>query len=494
VSKLSTLGFTRWSCALFLIVLGSRLMVFSYAGSPLPYYDQWFAEFNATLLAISAGNGIEVLLSHHNEHILLTTKVLTLLGYSINGYWDVAFVVLCSAAVRALTAAWTFQLIAESARPKLKSLLWCLCVVLFAAPFSGFNLLMGMQVSFYLVDFALLWSLRTTTQWTTPFAGGLALVGGTLFGLLSFASAVAIPACTLAAHLFQRRPRPGFWPAWTVSAVLALAFIISRRQISETIASTHAPITHQAMAHFWLQIIAWPINLAPIGALIVVLCIIALIIAWRQDRCRNAAHAIILGIGVYAAMNAAFIAMSRMPSEWHMRHWETNAFLPLALVALGLCLADLNASKRPVLILTGAIALCYAFYAGNLIRTVNWPYIQAAHDTRSAALDHYRTLLREKSLHEESSRLVAKEGYAFFDDPVGRYTIPPVVLNNLAVLDYRPLSLLSPEIIPIRSPGWFSRWTGALIACGWLITLLGAAVGVAAARRDFSRPSPPERT
>jgi hypothetical protein len=107
-------------------------------------------------LVISAGQGVEALLSHHNEHILLTTKTLTLLGYSINGYWDTSFLVLCSAAVRALTAAWTFQLVAKNAQPKTKSLLWFLCVVLFTAPFSGFNLLMGMQVSFYLVDFALL--------------------------------------------------------------------------------------------------------------------------------------------------------------------------------------------------------------------------------------------------------------------------------------------------------------------------------------------------
>lgn len=79
----------------------------------------------------------------------------------------------------------------------------------------------------------------------------------------------------------------------------------------------------------------------------------------------------------------------------------------------------------------------------------------------------------------------------FFDDPIGRYAVPSVVLNNLAILDYRPLSLLSPDIIPLRSPGKFSRGTGELIAWSWLITLFGAVVAAVAARRDFSRSGPP---
>lgn len=486
--------FSGWGCALFLIVLGSRLAVFSYAGSPVPYYDQWVAEFNSTLLSIAAGNGFETLLRNHNEHTLLTTKTLTLLGYTINGYWDVPFLILCSATVRALTAVWTFQLIADSARPGTRLLLWVLCAVMFVAPFSGFNLLNGMQVCFYLTDFALLWSLRATTNWTNPVTGGLALVGGTLFGVASLAAAIAIPACTLAAHFFQRRSRPGFWPAWILSAVIALGFIVSRSRISEAIAAHQAPKTFEAMADFWFLIMSWPVGLAPIGGLVTLLCTIALVIAFNRDRCRTASTGVILGLGVYAAMNAAFMAVSRNPSEWHMRHWETNAFLPLALLAFGLRLADLNVFTRSVSCLTAVVALCYVFYAGNLIRKVNWPYLNAAHETRSAALEHYRTILSQQDFHGESERfytLGKKLGSAFIDDPIGRFSVHPGILENLVRLNYRPLALLSPEIIPIRSPSPFAWFTKQMIACGWVIFLLGIIMAVATGWKDRYRPAAP---
>ena len=486
-------GFTRWEWALVLIVIGARLAVFSYAGSPLPYFDQWLSEFNNTLVRISVGDGFAALFYRSNEHLIITTKMLTLLGYYINGYWDVPFLAICSAGVRALTAAWTFQLISCAARPKTKVLLWLLCAVIFAVPFSGYNFLSGMQVCFYLADCALLWSLRTVTNWTSPFTGGLALICCTLFGMASLASAITIPACTLAVHLFQRRARPGFWPSWTISAMIVLIFIGTTIN-TEAISVRHVQFPLPAMIHFWLQLVAWPTSLAPIGALLVLLGAISLLVAFKRPPCRTAAQAAILGLGVYAALNAAFIAVNRDPSEWHMRHWDTIAFLPLAALAFGLRLADLNIFKRPVLLILGALGFCYAVYAGNLIRTVSWPYLQAAHETRSAALDHYRTLLLQQDLQVEFERmnvLIEQQSMLFFDDPIGRFSLHPGVIQNLINLHRRPLTLLSPEIIPLRRPSSFSRFTDRLIACGWLLGLLGIMLGIAAMCRELRRTPDP---
>ncbi len=490
--KFIVLGFSDLGWAIFLIVLGSRLTVFSYAGSPLPFYDQWIAEFNNTLIAILTGRGWETLLTFHNEHLILTSKLLTLVGYSLNGYWDVPFLVLCSAGVRALTAALTFELVANAAPPKTKIFLWLLCAVIFATPYSGYNCLNGMQVCFYLADFALLLSLRATVNWAGPAAGGLALIGGTLFGLISLTSAVAIPASTLAAHLFQRRSRPGFWPAWIISAMIALGFIIVSRHSSGSvaIAAIHQSITLKGAATFCLQLIAWPIGTVAIGGLMILLAAIALVFSVKCNDRHNVTMGGIIGLGVFAALNAAIIAINRDPSELHMRHFDMIALFPFTLLALGLRLAERNAFRRPALLLMGAVALGYVFYGGNLIRNVSWPYLKAAHETRTAALEHYRTLITKEDLHEESKRLhvlLNQSGHAFFDDPIGRFSLHPLILESTVKLNYRPLALLSPEIIPGRKPSLFSWLTRQLIAYGWLLGVLGVVLGAAAIRHDLGR-------
>ncbi|HEV8073474.1 MAG TPA: hypothetical protein VGP21_05015, partial [Opitutaceae bacterium] len=88
--------------ALAFFVLGTRLAVFSYAGSPLPYYDQWVAECHSTFLKLFSGHSIwSVLFTPHNEHVILTTKLVSLSGFALNGYWDVPFLAVAAAFVRA---------------------------------------------------------------------------------------------------------------------------------------------------------------------------------------------------------------------------------------------------------------------------------------------------------------------------------------------------------------------------------------------------------
>lgn len=152
--------FASWAFALFLLVLGARLWVFSYAGSPLPLYDQWIAEFNNLFLQAAGGGGIvETLLTPHNEHLQLSTKLVSLGGFVANGYWDVPFLAAASAFVRAAEAAVLFGLITQGASSRGKFCLWGLCAAIFAAPLSGYNLLCGLQISFYFAGLALLWSV-----------------------------------------------------------------------------------------------------------------------------------------------------------------------------------------------------------------------------------------------------------------------------------------------------------------------------------------------
>lgn len=92
--------------SLVIVVFGARLWVFQYAGSPLPYFDQWLAEYNNLFLSLAAGQStFDALFRQHNEHALITTKLFSLIGFSLNGYWDVKFLVVIAAITRAAGAA-----------------------------------------------------------------------------------------------------------------------------------------------------------------------------------------------------------------------------------------------------------------------------------------------------------------------------------------------------------------------------------------------------
>ncbi len=227
---------TRWSMALALIVFGARLVVFDYAGSPLPYYDQWIAEFYNLFFAIIAGGNPSALFSWHNEHILFTTRILSLFGFLINGYWDVAFLAACSAAIRAIVAATAFRLLTQYADHKSTALIWGLCVLAFALPVSGYNALSGLQVSFYLTDLSAIAAIGLLLNWPGCRLGPPLLVLLSLAGLFSMASGLVIPIVTLGVHLATRMVRQGFWPAWIITGIAAIAYtipILARGQLPD---------------------------------------------------------------------------------------------------------------------------------------------------------------------------------------------------------------------------------------------------------------------
>lgn len=68
----SILAFThkyRFSISLFSLVFRVRMSVFWYAGSPLPFFDQWvFSIYNIFLYPHLSGHAIPWYMFIHNEH------------------------------------------------------------------------------------------------------------------------------------------------------------------------------------------------------------------------------------------------------------------------------------------------------------------------------------------------------------------------------------------------------------------------------------------
>lgn len=482
-----------WECAIGLLVLGSRLAVFSYAGSPLPYYDQWLAEFNNTFLQVAGGADLwSVLFTPHNEHVLLTTRIVSLIGFHLNGYWDVEFLVVVAAAIRALTAALTFHLLAAGAGRRARGIIGVACGVTFAVPFSGYNLLCGLQLSFYFADLALLGAIACVLHWSSGWRSGCRLVLASAFGLLSLGSAIAIPPATLAVHLATRRHRPGFAAAWLISALAVgvyLALLIPLQPARENLLSSRERVT------FFLELFSWPLRHPAGGA---ALAVLAMALVWRLVRERRLGDrpvAACLGLGTFGVCNVAMIALNRSPDEFHMRHWETVALVPLGLTALAAVTLDrLARPLRWPWWLAGAVAGVYlSALASNVWRQTR-PYIESARAHRAEAIVHYRELLVSGRIADERTRLnalLAAKDHSFFDDPIGRFTPHPVAIRNFLVAPLPAMALLAPEILPIRPPSRLSQFLRVVKNVGWLIGIAG--IGLAALAVFDSRPRPAGR-
>lgn len=479
--------------SLALIVFGSRLWAFHYAGSPLPFFDQWLAEYNNVFLSLAGGHDtMDVLLRHHNEHVLFTTKLLSLLGFSLNGYWDVKFLVVCAALARAVVAVLAFRSLASEKASSSRPFLWLLTALIFGIPWSGFNALCGLQVSFYLAEIALLWSLSLVVNWKGP-RTAFSLIGAMMLGLASLASALAIPAASLAVHWTAPKSRPGFWPAWSITATMALAFAISATGGQGGIATKLNLSTYE----FFLRLLAWPTQNDALGFALFFITLISILLLKRLRALDLRGISIAIGLAIFALTNSAMLALNRQPAELHPRHWDTLLWMPLAFVALAfLVVPHLPRYRRGATILSLGITLLYggAFVQKHL--TVTQPYFDESHAQRESVVAQYRDWFLSGKIKEAGAAVnhqLEQRDYRFYDDPVGRYMPHPIAIANILAAPTPSLSLLSPDILPIREPSVMTRLTRFIIRQGKLLCYLGILIGLGALwteRKGRVLPSP----
>jgi hypothetical protein len=470
----------RWELALGFLVLGVRLWIFSYAGSPLPYYDQWLAEFNNTFLQLAGGSGIwSMLFTPHNEHVLLTTKLVSWLGFSLNGYWDVRFLVVAAALVRAVEGALLFRLLSSGADKAARAIIWLGIVAIFVAPVSGFNLLCGLQVSFYFAELALIGSMFCLLHWSSAWRSGIWLCLLNLLGLCSMASALAIPVATLGTHLASGQKRRGFWVAWllTFASAITYALVMSGVAVPRT---ANTPIGERAAV--FAELISWPLMGRGAGIALVFVALAGIVWLARNARLSQRPIPTVVGLGVFGAVNLLLIALNRPADDFHPRHWEVAALVPLSLIALGANLFSFI-ERRKVLIAGFGFAVLIAYCAGFVaVWRQSWRYIESARGHRIEAVAFYRGVFTSDLMPRERARmnaLLAEKNYTFFDDPILRFTPHPVVYRNMLQSRSETLAMLSPEILPSRGMSRVSRFVGWLTNAGWCFAAIGVLLVIA---------------
>ena len=251
--------------SLFLILLGTRAVLISYAGSPTPFLDEWEAD-GALLLEpyIHGKLTISDLFIPINEHRIFFTKLLVLLIFNVSGYWDVILQMIVNSVLDTATVIAIAYMLSRVLRGGLAVVAIVLSTLINAVPFGYDNAVLGFNTHFYLLlTFSLgaLWFLIDSPAWSWRWgAGVLCAVGSSLClasGNLTFAAAGAAQLLQMACG-----KRAGLREALGM-AVLVLVTLLLMTTIP------HVPEAEAHKAHSvgqflsaFVGLISWPAHTA----------------------------------------------------------------------------------------------------------------------------------------------------------------------------------------------------------------------------------------
>jgi len=459
---------------LFIAIFGCRLWAFSYAGSPLPYYDQWVGEYDRLYLSLLGDQPAwRLLFLYHNEHRIVTTKLLSLIGYKLNGYWDVHFLVLLAAVARGVEGALLYLLLAKPLQGAARLLVLGIITFFFCMPLSGYNLMSGFQIQFFLADIAVLLALLFFLHWDEPVKCGLTLAILYGLGLLSFSTSLILPGVLFVAYMLLPQRRLAWLPVFTVLSVIGIGFYFTKPAATMT---SNAGLYQQL--DFFLKLVGWPLGYVWTGALLLgtaVLCVIFRIKS-KSGNCQQAAA---VGLLAYGLGNALVLALTRGPEFFHMRHWDSIGLIAIGMVAL--FAGGISKSSKFQRLAINAVALLVVFYLITAVKectAVSVPYLKAAHDRQESNVEYYRTMLLTKSFDKDILRVLVEllnNSLLFAEDPLLRYTLHPSTPQRMYFSYEQALLILSPEIIPSpdRKLSLLSRVTKGFIESGMVLAFVG---------------------
>ncbi len=116
-------------------------------GVDVPFWDQYDGEARDLYLPLLNKNfDIRVLFGQHNEHRIFFTRILNIIIFKLNGYWNTQLVMQIQALIPSFTAGFIAQLVWN----RTSSLFLLISLTLyFAAPIGTENMFWGFQSQFY---------------------------------------------------------------------------------------------------------------------------------------------------------------------------------------------------------------------------------------------------------------------------------------------------------------------------------------------------------
>lgn len=297
---------------LFLSILGAKLYLIDGFGSDVPIWDQWDAEGLMYPKLLAGSLDPSLLISAHNEHRILVTRLLACCLLQLNGQWGPLLQMAVNAAIHGLVLTGLAVVLWRLAGRKYLPLFCVIIMLIGILPFSWENTLAGFQSQFYfLLGFSitailiLLHSRPFSPSWFLGIASVLCAQFSMASGLMA---PLAIGFVALIQIVLDRDRSHRYLP--TIIAVVILAVIGS-------LLVPHVPY-HDALKikkplkflSFFLANMAWPLWKLP------VLCAPLFILSYRSFRARRLEEfeAFLLCLGVWVLLQDAAMAYSRGPA------------------------------------------------------------------------------------------------------------------------------------------------------------------------------------
>jgi hypothetical protein len=453
----------------FLLIFSSKLLLIQFASSPVPFYDEWDGEAANVIKPFMEGRlGIGTLFGHDNEHLIVFTRLVTILGLKISGYWDVVLAMIFNAflhsAILALLLAGLSRAL-DGAKATAAMLLGCAVAVL---PFGHENTLLGFNTHFYtLMAFSLaaLWLFAAAEAWSLRWCFGVLLATG---AFLSMASGALAPATAAGLALVQiwRGARSGLKEWLGMGALLALAALF--------IALTpHVPENDVFRAHSisaflsgFVHLLAWPITVE-IGALLYVPGLAFAYALVRQAPRRNDPRWFNLGVLVWTLSQLSALAFGRneILISRYFDFCVVGVFVNLVSALWLAPRLDALDGRRKIALQALAVAMIPALaMTFNHGRVVGWDAILERRDSariQEAKLRSYvstgdNSALGGNGLHDLPYPSVDRLK-ALLDDPAIRSVLPPNI---------NPSQHVRPIVEAIKShmlAGWWAFFAAGLL-------------------------------
>ncbi len=426
--------------ALFFLVLGGRLWFIDRAGSDLPVWDQWWAEFETVIVRLADDSfSLYHLAEQHNEHRLFFQRLSTYALVTLSGRWEPRDELVVSAFVRAAGLLIVFLALARHQSPRIQGILLGLLTLLGALPVGVFNLLSGFQMQFFVAE------PLTVLALAFLFLGPLNV------------ERLAI-ACALLLLALVNMATPVI-TALSAAAVLGLRIALRRGVLSANLAvasllgvfgffafATSAGMAHLQAEGLWeflsvfAKLAAWPFPESPVLGLIALAP--PLLLLHRVIRDAEAANSawFVLALSATGWLQMAAIAFARAKSAETYPQYVDGLWFGhvVSLVALGEALRP--KAGETARLQTRACTLWGFWLMSTLLSDAalrGVPNVEAVR--RAVALrqpDFAQALEKGGSatfaaeVRHVYQMMVAKD-FSFLDHPAGRFAIPGRVYSQV---------------------------------------------------------------
>ncbi len=253
------------------MLLGIKLWLIGTYGNATPFWDQWDTEAAAIYKSYLEGTLVWTdLITPHNEHRILTERLLALAILKSNGIWNPLLQMVVNAVLHIFTLVVCIILIMRVIGRNCLPILILFSLVLFGIPSGWENTLMGCESLFY---FVLLFSIMglwlTVTQeplsvyWWSGVVCGILAFFSLASGIVAFAAAVISGLIFYAMRLRK-----------TCSQLLAVVILSGLFTLGVAMTPTiahHAALKASTLPQFldaMMHVFGWPISSNAFGALI----------------------------------------------------------------------------------------------------------------------------------------------------------------------------------------------------------------------------------